>query len=88
MRKKCDNKEGDIKQAHMFSRALGYKRRGDIIEGDVMEVRVYGFKCCDCCHLQSDFSSQFQLSVIVSLYKIVRMENTPKLGVINWLDCH
>ena len=37
---KCDNMEGDFRQAHMFPRVWGYKRGSDVTEGDIMEVRV------------------------------------------------
>ena len=36
MRGKCDDKEGDLNNAHPFPRVSGYKRGSDI-----MEVRVY-----------------------------------------------
>jgi hypothetical protein len=41
MRGKCGIKEGCLNQAHPFPRVSLYKRGSDIIEGDIMEVRVY-----------------------------------------------
>jgi hypothetical protein len=38
---KCDNKEEYLHRAEPFARVLRYKRGSDIIEGDIMEVRVY-----------------------------------------------
>ena len=37
---KCDNKEGDSNQEHPLLRVLGSKRRSQLKEGDIMEVRV------------------------------------------------
>ena len=39
----CDD-EGDLSCTHLFPRVLGYKRGSDMMEGDIMEVRVNGFK--------------------------------------------
>ena len=40
MGRKCENKEGDLNWEHMSPslRALGYKKRSDFKEGDVMNV--------------------------------------------------
>ena len=38
---RCDNKEGGLNWEHMFPRVLGYKRRSDIIECDITDVKVY-----------------------------------------------
>ena len=39
MREKCDNKEAVLNLVRPFPRALGYKSRSDMIEGDITEVR-------------------------------------------------
>ena len=38
---KRENKEGDLNSTHMFPRVWGYKRRSDIEEGEIADVRVY-----------------------------------------------
>jgi hypothetical protein len=40
MREKRVYKEGDLNRAYPHPRVSGYKRRSDITEGDIMEVRV------------------------------------------------
>lgn len=41
MRGKCDDKEGDSSRAHLFPTISGYKRGGDIAQGDNTQVMVY-----------------------------------------------
>jgi hypothetical protein len=38
--RECDNKEGGLNWEHPLHRVLGYKRRSDVEEGDIIEVRV------------------------------------------------
>ena len=38
---KCDNKEEYLHRAQPFPRGLRYKKGKDIIEGDIMKVRVH-----------------------------------------------
>jgi hypothetical protein len=46
---KRENKEGDLNSAHLLSRVLGYKRRNDIEEGKITDVRVYlGWAALQC----------------------------------------
>ena len=41
LREKCDTKKWDLNWERPLPRVLGYKRRSDIKEVDVMEFRVY-----------------------------------------------
>ena len=41
MRRKCDNKEGDLNRAHPCPRVLGIKRGSDIAMGDITKVGMY-----------------------------------------------
>jgi hypothetical protein len=41
MRRKFDNKEGDLNSVHPFPKVSGYKRETDTLKVDITEVRVY-----------------------------------------------
>lgn len=41
MGRKCDNKVRDSNWAHPLPRVLGYRRETNIMEGDIIEVRVH-----------------------------------------------
>ena len=41
MEGQCGKKEGHLNEAHPFPRVWGYKRGSNIMEGNIVEVRVY-----------------------------------------------
>jgi hypothetical protein len=41
MKGKCDSKDGDLSWEHPVPSISRYKRKSDIKEGDIMEVKVY-----------------------------------------------
>ena len=61
MTRNCDNEEGDLNKAYLFPRILGYKRRSDILEGGIIEVKVY----------MKFISSHFPINVTITIGHIL-----------------